>query len=94
MMTIEEEIEHIISFLSNPAGYTISMNGDLTLFPIYGAIEHWEVSWNDEEDNMACDCHKIFLTLKEAAQFFVEKRRYMCLGVDFIKMYNETDGDA
>ena len=91
MISIEEEVEQIITLLSYSAGYTLSMYGELTLSPIYGAIEHWEVAWQEQEVGMICDYQKLFPTLSEAVQFFVEKRRYMCLGEDFVKIYNSTD---
>lgn len=89
--TIEKEIEHMIDFLSHGAGFSVSLNGDLTIAPIYGAIEHWEVAWQEQEDDMIFDYQKLFPTLEGAAQFFVEKRRYMCLGADFVQMYNAPD---
>ena len=93
MITIEEEIKQIVTLLSYPAGYSLSLNGELTLSPIYGTIEHWEVFWEEIEDSTALDYRKIFFTLEEAVTFFVEKRRYLCLGVDFNQMYAAPDGD-
>lgn len=85
MQTIDEEINQLISFLSNPAGFGVNMD-KLNIRPIYGTIQHWQVDWEYEEDGMVCDFYKIFFTLQEAATFFVEKRRYMCLGLDFNQM--------
>lgn len=85
-MTIEEEIKHLIDFLLHPAGFSVDMNGQLGILPIYGTIEHWEVYWEDVDDGMNCQFQKIFFTLEEAATAFVERRRYMCLGLDFNKM--------
>jgi len=86
MMTIDEEIAHLTSFLSHPAGFGISMD-TLHIRPIYGTIDHWQVDWQSQEDGMICDYYKIFPTLEEASTFFVEKRRYMCLGLDFNAIY-------
>jgi len=91
MITIEEEINNIINFLSYNVGYTISINGDLTLNPVYGTIDHWEVAWSQQEDHIVYDYQKVFASLDEAVQFFVEKRRYMCLGVDFVELYNSPE---
>jgi len=91
MMTIDEEVKQVIAFLSNQVGYSISMSGDINIIPIYGIIQHWEVTWNEQEEGSILDFHKAFFTLDEAAQFFVEKRRYLCLGADFVQMYNEPE---
>ena len=95
MMTIEEEIQHLIQFLSHPAGFDVDMGGQLQIRPIYETIEHWEVDWEEYlEDGTAARFQKIFFTLEEAATCFVEKRRYMCLGLDFNKIamdhFNDT----
>jgi hypothetical protein len=89
MMTIEEEIIHLVNFLSHSAGFSVDMNGQLGILPIYGTIEHWEIYWEGAEEGMNCQYQKIFFTLEEAATAFVEKRRYMCLGLDFNKMAEE-----
>lgn len=91
MMTIEEEIQHLITFLNHPAGFDVDMAGMLCIRPIYETIEHWEVDWEQEEDGVVIQYHKIFFTLEEAATCFVEKRRYLCLGLDFNKMYLEPE---
>ncbi len=85
MITIEEEIEHLVAFLSHPAGFDVSIYAVLEIRPIdeCSPPEHWEVDWTGTEDGMECEYHKQFTNLQEAAQFFVEKRRYMCLGADF-----------
>jgi hypothetical protein len=93
VITIEEEVKQIITLLSYPAGYSLSLNGEVTLTPIFGTIEHWEVFWKEVEDGVVLDYQKIFFTLDEAALYFVEKRRYLCLGVDFNQMYAAPDGD-
>lgn len=85
MMSIDEEIKALVAFLSNPAGFDVAMS-DLHIRPIYGTIDHWEVDWEYEEAGTVLDFHRIFPTLEEAATFFVEKRRYLCLGLDFNQM--------
>jgi hypothetical protein len=91
--SIEEEIKALVTFLSNPAGFSVDMAGQLSIHPIYGTIEHWEVDWEEEDEELIYNYHKTFLTLEEAAQCFVEKRRYMCLGLDFNKMALGEDKD-
>lgn len=88
MMTIEEEVARLIFFLSHPAGFEVCMFAMLWIRPIdeNSPPEHWEVDWTDLVDGMECEYHKQFSSLSEAAQFFVEKRRYYCLGVDFEKI--------
>ena len=95
MMTIEEETRHLITFLSHEAGFDVDMGGQLQIRPIYETIEHWEVDWEEDlSDGTPVRTQKIFFTLEEAAIFFVEKRHYLCLGLDFNKIaadyYNET----
>jgi hypothetical protein len=88
MMPIEEEIARLISFLSHPAGFEVSVYALLEIRPIdeHSPPEHWEVDWTENDDGMECEYHRSFYSLAEAAQFFVEKRRYMCLGADFEKI--------
>lgn len=94
LMSIEDEIKHLIQFLSHPAGFDVDMGGLLGIRPIYEMREFWEVSWSEPEDTISCEYHKEFVTLAEAATFFVEKRHYLCLGLDFNEMaadyYKET----
>jgi len=92
MKTIEEEIVHVIAFLTYPAGFDVSMD-TLHIRPIYSTIDHWQVDWETKEEGMVCQYHRIFPTLEEAATFFVEKRHYMCLGLDFNKMAIEGTND-
>lgn len=91
MMTIEEETQFLINFLSHPAGFIVDVAGELCIFPIYEMREYWEVTWKITEDNISLELNKQFVTLEEAATFFVEKRRYMCLGSDFVKMAQEEN---
>jgi hypothetical protein len=89
MMTIEEEIQHIITFLSHPASFNIDMGGTLSLRPIDegSPATNWEVEWEESDEGITLEFHKDFNSLEEAARFFVEKRRYMCNGMDFEKHY-------
>lgn len=90
MMTIEEEIKHLIDLLSHPAGFDVGMGGLLCIRPIdeNSPPIRWEVDWTENvyaEVPAACpyEYSKEFSSLQEAAQFFVEKRRYLCYGLDF-----------
>lgn len=89
LMTIEEEIERLIQFLSHPAGFNANMAGLLTIRPTDEGCPptYWAVDWEDQQDGMTLEYEKEFSSLQEAAQFFVEKRRYMCLGLDFESIY-------
>lgn len=91
IIPIDDEVNQVVKFLSNSVGYTISMNGDLTITPVYKTLDRWEVFWKEQEGSITFDYQKVFFTLEEAAQFFVEKRRYLCLGVDFNSLYEEGE---
>lgn len=83
MMTIEEEIDHLVKFLQHPAGFDVDMAGQLCIRPVYETTQHWEVDWEEIEGTINLKFYKLFGDLKEAATFFVEKRHYLCLGLDF-----------
>ena len=90
MMTIDEEIEVLVEFLSHPAGFDVDWGGILQIRPIdeNSPPELWEVDWIENYEAEVSpafpyEYHKEFASLQEAAQFFVEKRRYMCVGLDF-----------
>ena len=89
MQPIEDEIQHIIDFLSHPASFHIGMGGTLTLRPIDegSPATSWEVEWEERDGDTVLDFHKDFGSLEDAVRFFVEKRRYMCNGMDFEKHY-------
>jgi hypothetical protein len=91
LMSIEEETNRLITFLSHPAGFDVSMAGQLCIRPIYETVHHWEVDWEENEDSVNYRFQKIFNSLDEAALFFVEKRRYLCLGLDFNQIAMEVD---
>lgn len=90
MKTIDEEIEDVFIFLSKSPGFDIGLCNQLCIRPNYGITSHWEVNWEIEENNSVLQFHKVFADLKEAVTFFVEKRHYMCLGIDFNK---ELEGE-
>lgn len=90
MMTIDDEVRHLVAFLSHPAGFDVDISGTLCIRPIdeNSPPEHWEVDWIENpyaqvSEAFAYEFHKEFASLQDAAQFFVEKRRYMCNGLDF-----------
>ena len=96
-MSIEEEIEMLITFLSHPAGFDVGMGGVLTIRPIneYSPPTSWEVDWEEEDDNLVYEYAKEFSSLQEAAQFFVEKRRLTCNGLDFEAiLLSDSDPDV
>ncbi len=88
-MTIEEEIQHLVEFLSHPAGFDVGMGGILQIRPVSedSPPSDWAVDWEEEADGVIYEYEKCFSSLQEAAQFFVEKRRYMCHGLDFESIY-------
>jgi hypothetical protein len=96
MMTIDEEVKLLINFLSHPAGFDVGMGGTLQIRPIdeNSPPEHWEVDWEEEDDNLVYEYAKEFSTLKAAVQFFVEKRHFMCSGLDFEVMLSASDPDV
>lgn len=85
MMTIEEEIEHVFTFLQHPGGFDVDMAGCLCIRPVDECCppEHWEVDWTISENGTSLEFHKGFNNLRDAVIFFVEKRHYMCNGLDF-----------
>lgn len=90
MMTIDEEIQHLIHFLSRGADYTVSI-GSISISSICADDECWVVNWREEDDGIVLECQKDFVSLFDAAQFFVEKRRYMCIGADFDQLRESKD---
>lgn len=88
MITIENEIENLITFLSCDAGFGVDFAGCIHIYPICESLPpcHWSVSWKEIIDNVEIDSYRDFASLKEAAIFFVEKRHYLCLGLDFERL--------
>lgn len=89
IMSIDEEVEHLMQFLSHPAGFDVGMGGILSIRPTDEGCPptHWAVDWEATEGDLVFDFEKEFSSLREAVQFFVEKRRYMCNGLDFDAVY-------
>jgi hypothetical protein len=92
MLTIEQEIEHLFDFLSHPCGFEIGLYSLLTIRPVCEGSPPtlWEISWTDIEEELELEYFKTFYDLREAVVFFVEKRRYKCIGADFEKIRNEN----
>jgi hypothetical protein len=93
MMTIEEEIEHFMAFLSHPAGFDVDMFGLLCIRPIDECCppQSWEVDWEDLVDGVHVSLHRSFNDLREAVTFYVERRHLMCLGIDFEALLMKED---
>lgn len=89
MMTIDEEVKRLIDFLSHPAGFNVGMGGVLQIRPVDEGSPptNWAVDWEEDDESLVYEYEKCFPSLQEAAQFFVEKRRYMCEGLDFQKIF-------
>jgi len=72
-MSKEEEVDLIIKIINHPAGFDVAIFGLLT---IRSHCDGYEV---------ACEAdatHKDFTNLVDAAQFFVDKRHELELGLD------------
>ena len=84
IMTIDEEVKRLVDFLSHPAGFNVNWGGLLCIRPIDECCPpvRWEVDWEETIDNQTVDSYKAFDSLQEAAQYFVEKRRYLLYGLD------------
>jgi hypothetical protein len=95
LMSIEDEIAHLITFLSHPAGFDVGVSGTLQIRPMDEGSPptNWAVDWEEEDENILFEYERCFSSLSEAAQFFVEKRRYMCNGMDFEKIYLTDVGE-
>lgn len=85
MMTIDEEVQRLEDFLSHSCGFEVSCYAILQIRPIDEGCppSDWEVSWKEMHDGIEYDSFKEFCNLHDACQYFVEKRRYLCLGADF-----------
>lgn len=94
LMSIDEEVERLISFLLHPAGFDVGCAGVLSIRPTdeNSPPVTWEVEWEHELDDYKVNSYRNFKTLQSAAQFFVEKRRYMLEGLDFdVEMSQESN---
>lgn len=89
MMSIEEEIDHFMAFLSHPAGFDAGFGGILQIRPIDEGSPptNWAVDWEDREGDTVLEYEREFPSLRAAVEFFVEKRRYLCYGLDFEAIY-------
>jgi len=85
MITIDEEIQHLLHFLSHQIDYTVAI-GTLSISSVCANDECWVVSWQEQDGDLILECQKDFVCLFDAAQYFVEKRRYMCVGADFDRL--------
>jgi hypothetical protein len=97
MMTIEEEIRFLVDFLRHPAGFDVDMGGTLTIRPISedSPPSHWAVDWEDVIDGVSVSQERCFPDdLEGAVQFFVEKRHYMCNGLDFNKIARDYHSET
>lgn len=99
MDEFQEEIEFVEKVLNHKAGFNLNLFGMMSIWATDQLT--WEVSWKEivEDENEKCphqvkrfcSCGKIetnyksFTSLKEAATFFVAKRREDQLGIDFEK---------
>lgn len=82
MMNKEEEVDLIIKVLEHPACFAVDL---FTLLYIRSHCDGYEVSWEEDGvpiSNIKCK-HKNFSSLKEAAQFFIDKRYELEMGMDF-----------
>lgn len=91
MITIDEEIQNLIHFLSHQIDFTVTI-GHLSIGSVCGEEDCWIVTWKEDDGGMVLECQKDFSCLFDAAQYFVEKRRYFCLGSDFRDLELEDDG--
>jgi hypothetical protein len=85
MMTIDEEVRRLEDFLSHSCGFEVSVYAMLQIRPIDEGCppRDWEVFWIERHDDIEFESYKEFSSLHDACQYFVEKRRYLCLGTDF-----------
>jgi len=89
-MTIEEEIEHLFTFLSHKGGFDVDMGGTLCIRPISedSPPTLWEVDWTEDpyakvSPAFPYQFSKQFSSLRAAIEFFVEKRHLTQNGLDF-----------
>lgn len=91
MMTIDNEVQVLIHFLSHQTDYTVTI-GHLNIGSVCGQDDCWVVAWQECDGAMLLDLQKDFSCLFDACQFFVEKRRYFCLGSDFRELVEDNNG--
>lgn len=93
MMTIDNEIQILVHFLSHQTDYTVTIE-HLSIGSVCSSEECWTVSWQETEDNIVYEATKDFRCLFDACQFFVEKRRYFCIGSDFRELLEDTGSES
>ena len=75
-MDKEEEVDLIVKVLLHPAGFNVSLFGDL--IGIRSHSDGYEVSWIENNGLK----YKDFAKVVAAAEFFVDKRYELELGLD------------
>ena len=88
MNLIEEEISHLTAFLRQKIGHVVTID-HLVIVSVCGGDDCWMVAWQEDDDGVPLDCQRDFSCLEEAASFFVERRRYLCIGSDYLDLENE-----
>ena len=73
-MSKDEEVDLIIRVICHPAGFDIGLFGGL--ISIRSHCDGYEVAWDEGKE------YKDFVTLQAAAEFFVDKRYELQLGLD------------
>lgn len=93
IMNIDDEVSKLIEFLKHPAGFDVDLAGTLCIRPISenSPPSLWEVDWEERKENNIIIHSKEFLSLSEAARFFVEKRHAMQSGLDFEAEYYKNN---
>lgn len=74
------EILFVEKVVTHPAGYDLDLFGMMNIRPTDQLI--WEVSWEEILDQTRCTLYKTFSSAREAAEFFVLKRKERQLGID------------
>lgn len=90
MMTIDNEIQVLIQFLDHQRDYEVTLD-HLSIESLCGEDDCWVVTWKEYDGGMEMICQKDFSCLFDAATYFVEKRRYFCIGADFRALEKEKD---
>ena len=88
MNTIEQEVTNLVAFLSQKIGHVVTID-HLVIVSVCGTDDCWMVAWQEDTDGVPLDCQRDFVCLEGAAKFFVEKRRYLCIGSDYQDLEND-----
>lgn len=79
-MNKDEEVEFIMKIIDHPAAFDIGLLGVLS---IRSHTDGYEVAWEESYQlTQTISRHENFTVLREAAQFFVDKRYERELGLD------------